>query len=585
MVDRYRTTTRRGLLATTASIGLATTAGCIGGGSGGENGWYTPDGDRFRIRIAAPSNGTWPLNAETATQTLSDFGIDATAELKDKAAYGETIQQSAFEMAVQVWGASGKSRHPHNFLGTEYSENRSRVVSVDATAVEVPMPVGDPDGTVETVDVSARIEALGKASDEAEQSRLIEELAWIYNQHLPRLPLINGVNRVWLTTDEWDVPNKNSRWMRENPAAVLLTLGRIKQAGEDTTYTIPTRRANPTDMQWNPYFAQKGQTTPDQLMFEPLLFGGPYPNDVDASDHPDYIPMLASGIEVGDGAITVTINDDRVWTDGDPVTAADVATQYRLEKHLGQRTGGLWDSLEQAGEHELVFDIGDRNPDTVIPGVLYQRIRTKRDSQFADWVDRFENANEDERSSLREEIVTTRIDEPVSYALWKLDELSDSRAMLTRHTEHPFADRIGYDTVEMPAIGNNNQRWQSLAEDRLDGLFGSTAPRDIEDGFPAHAMRLPYDSLLGDAILFNHGQAPFDDRRVRQAVAFVINRWQNSHNAKDFVNTIEYPIGLPNREAAEYLGDSLQQYERYGYRESKPERAAELLRAAGYTRE
>jgi peptide/nickel transport system substrate-binding protein len=400
---------------------------------------------------------------------------------------------------------------------------------------------------------------------------------------------MNGVARRWLTTDEWDLPPKRSQWMRDNPVDMVLMNAKVeaKSDAAGDAFTVPTANANPHDIQWNPYFAQAGTRTPTRVLFEPLFNASPVANDVSAPDLPERTPILGNEIRASDGTLTIEIADDRVWTDGDAVTAEDLAVKYRLEQYLGQATGDVWDTLNVVDEHTLEFDIGERNPELAASVLTANKLEnTKRDSRFAEWVEAYDDATTDEeRTSVSQEVVQTRVDDLVSYGLWEIDSRSTSRIVLTVHDDHPLADTVTFDRLEMPSIPNNQTRWQSLGQGRIDALFHATAPKSTEADFPDHAMRLPFDNVVGDGIVFNHGREPFDDRRVRQAVAMLINRWTNTHNAKDFVSTIEYPTGLTNRLATEHLGDDLAQFERYGYEESKPAEAERLLQAAGYTRE
>jgi peptide/nickel transport system substrate-binding protein len=320
-------------------------------------------------------------------------------------------------------------------------------------------------------------------------------------------------------------------------------------------------------------------------MYERLAITSNLPNDVEA-DVPDWTPMLLDSAEMGDGTFEITIKGDRTWTDGDPVTAEDLATQLRIEQYLGQTSGGVWDELTVTDDQTLSLDIGERNPELVASTLLPKPIRFKRDSRFGDWLTQYEEASgEEERESVSEEIVQTKIEETESYGLWRIESISNSRVLMKRYEDHPLSSEVNFDTVEIPSIPSNQKRWQSLSEDRIDALLGSTAPTSIEESFPDHAVRLPYASGAGDAVVFNHGEAPFDDRRVCKAVAFLVNRWTNTHIAKDFVSTIEYPIGLANQEAEQYLGDSLEDFQRYGYKETRGDEATRLLEAAGYSRE
>jgi ABC-type transport system substrate-binding protein len=526
------------------------------------------------------------LNAQTAAQTLSEFGIEANTALREWAAYGEDIDTSDFTMAIHNWGGAYTSSHPHAFFSTIFSDNRAAVGNFDPTAMEVPMPVGDPAGSVKTLDAREKIATLAKADGDA-QDRLIRELAWIYNQALPRLPLMTGIKRRWLATDRWEYPSIDSQWMRDNPVINVLSTGRLSPTneGEETTFTVPTHYANPSDVQWNPYFAQAARPRLFQLLFEAPYVTGAGPNGVDRSTLPERTPLLGKRVQIRDGTLTLEIKHDRTWTDGDPVTAEDLAVKYRLEQHLGFDSGDFWDSLDVTDTYTIAFDIGDRNPDLVTSVLLPQNIETKRESQYGAWVESFASATtEAERESIREDVVGTTIDTLHSHGLWKLDSASSTRFLLRKHEGHPLAEDLPVDAVEMPALSQNQKRWQSFKSGRVDALFFATAPKSMEQRFPDHAHRLAFDQRIGDGIVFNHGRKPFDDWRVRQAIAFLINRWRNTHNAKDFVTTIEWPVGLTNDVAREYLAEDLSDYQRYGYEKSHPDPARRLLEAAGYIR-
>jgi ABC-type transport system substrate-binding protein len=578
-----------GALTVTGLAGCGGDSGGSGqnaGGSGSGGQWYTPDGERLTINVKAPSNGTWPLNAQTAVQTLSAFGIDSSAVLRESAAYGDDINNSNFGMAINVWGGA-QTRHPYSFYSTIFSSSNVRTGNFEPTAMEVPMPIGDPNGSTETVDVQAKIEALGSAGSD-EQGPIIEELAWIYNQTLPRLPLMSGVARRWLTDDDWNLPPKDSEYMRDNPVNMVLAHAKVsaKSGSDDTNFQIAMSNSNPTDIQWNPFFVQASRRAPTNFMFEELWNNQAPANSVDPEGISERTPLLGDSVEAGDGTITVTIRDDRTWTDGDPMTAEDVAVHLRLAKHLGQSTGNVWDSMTVTDDYTLEIEIGDRNPQLAMAVLLPTQTQVKRDTIFGDWVEEFEAATtDDERTSIQQKVVQKRVEEYESYSLWKIDDISSNRVLMVPHDGHPLSENVNFESLELVSLSNNQTRWQSFKEGRLDALTFATAPESIEESFPDHAVRLAFDQYIGDGIVFNHGEEPFDDRRVRKAIAFLINRWTNTHNAKDFVTTIEHPTGMTNGVNEEQLGEKLSNYQKYGYEETKTEKAAQLLKDAGYTRE
>jgi ABC-type transport system substrate-binding protein len=455
---------RRNYLRSTSGLATLAATGLAGCGSsdtdGGPGAWYTPDGDRLTIDITAPANGTWPLNCQTAAATLSAFGIESSPVLRESAAYGDDVQNSDFTMAINVWGGATTS-HPFSFFSQAFSQDRATVGNFDPTAMDVPMPVGDPRGSIETVDVTETIAALGEAKPEEERD-IVRKLAWIYNQTLPRLPLMSGVARRWLNGAKWDYPDKDSEYMRDNPVNTVLSHAKVtaKPDSDDRTFQIATSNANPTDIQWNPYFLQANKRSPTAFMFERLFNNQAPPNDVDPANVPERTPLLGENVEFDDGTMSVRMRDDRVWTDGDPVTAADLAVNRRLQKYLGQSSGEVWDSLSVVDDYTVEFDIADRNPELVSAILLSGTIEVKRGTQFAAWVESFEETTTDEeRKSLRREIVQTRVDEYESYGVWKIEDISTGRFLLTPHEAHPLSGELTFDALELVSLPNNQTRW------------------------------------------------------------------------------------------------------------------------------
>jgi peptide/nickel transport system substrate-binding protein len=352
----------------------------------------------------------------------------------------------------------------------------------------------------------------------------------------------------------------------------------------DRTLRIPTNASNPNDLQWNKYFTQ-GSGAGSRFMYDPMALPGNYPRGVDATDFPDWHNVLAEDFTTEGRTLTITLRDDYTWHDGDPVLAEDVLLQYRLESAIGARTGGVWEEIAAPDDRTIEFTLNSANSDISLPQLLPTNIRVKRGTAYEDLYEAIESATtDDERDQAKGKVTTTRIENSVGTGLWKVDGTSANQLTFARHDGHPMADALNFDRLEMPAVPNNQKRHLGLEAGEFDALVFATAPKTVEEGFPDHVERIPYVSSAGDTLLFNF-DGVFGDRRVRQAITFVINRWTNTHNAKDFVDTIRYPTGLPNRVMEEWIGEDPEGFYQYGYKETKGDRAAELLRDAGFSRD
>jgi peptide/nickel transport system substrate-binding protein len=360
--------------------------------------------------------------------------------------------------------------------------------------------------------------------------------------------------------------------------------GEGSKSSANTAFRIATNAANPNDLQWSKYFAHRRQAGV-KFVYDPLAAPGVYPRDVDASSFPDWHEFVAESFTVEGDSLTISLNDEYTWHDGDPLTAADVALQFRLENELGFRTGEVWESLRTPTKQTIEFTLASANSDIALPQILTSKVRTKRGTKFAEFLELLEESTtKSERQSARNTVTTTRVENPVGTGLWQVERTSDKLLTLSKYQAHPVANEINFERLEIQAIPNNQKRRLGLEKGTLDGLVFGTPPRPVEQQFPDHIERIPYISPAGDCFLFNF-EGAFGERRVRQAVAYLINRWENSNNAKDYVDVLRYPLGLPNKVMKEWLGESPDGFLRYGYDSSKTEQATSLLEDVGFTRE
>jgi hypothetical protein len=91
----------------------------------------------------------------------------------------------------------------------------------------VPYPIGDSEGDLKEVDVSEKVSELA-VSDGEKRAELVRELAWIYNQTIPRIPLALIDRMRFVNTKEWEYPAKDAKWMKYNPIIHLANTGHVR---------------------------------------------------------------------------------------------------------------------------------------------------------------------------------------------------------------------------------------------------------------------------------------------------------------------------------------------------------------------
>ena len=84
------------------------------------------------------------------------------------------------------------------------------------------MPIGDPDGALESINVAEENSKLRRNISAQEEQEIVQKLAWVHNQYLP----IAGWNEVnsprYIRNDKWNFPGEDhemwevdraSRWI------------------------------------------------------------------------------------------------------------------------------------------------------------------------------------------------------------------------------------------------------------------------------------------------------------------------------------------------------------------------------------
>jgi len=170
--------------------------------------WLTPGGDPVEIPVhVSADRGTWVAAARTVAAQLEDFGFQSELSADEPSSYWETYLNGNFEKTVMGFWGHPAARLPFFQLwlsllrvipgqGSHYTVENA----------QVPMPVGDPDGSVETLNLKEMIQEMERTDDEQTLQENVQTVAWAYNQTLPQLPLLQGVHQAAVTRDEWELP-------------------------------------------------------------------------------------------------------------------------------------------------------------------------------------------------------------------------------------------------------------------------------------------------------------------------------------------------------------------------------------------
>lgn len=302
-----------------------------------------------------------------------------------------------------------------------------------------------------------------------------------------------------------------------------------------------------------------------------------------------YEPIIAESFGFdGDDTYTVTLKDGVTWSDGSPVTAADVVTTFNVAYLISL---AVWDSLERVeavDERTVSFSLSE-------PSLAAERLilttRLRPASVYGDIAERaaefveIRAGSDDEGfSELLAELTEFRPERFVAAGPYLLEpqNVSDAQVRLVRNEGGLNADVVRFDEVVL-WNGETETVTPLVAGGQL--WYGTYAfPPATEASLVQGGIDIIRPPLYsGPALYFNHSVAPFDRPEVRRALAHAIDREENGFvSLGESGVAVEYMIGFSDNLASIFLSDEeLDSLDSYDY---DPDLAAQMLEEAGFSR-
>ncbi len=428
----------------------------------------------------------------------------------------------------------------------------------------------------------------------SETLQRIQELAYITNQTLPVLPIQEKLAQSFQTTDDWSVPSTDSAAVQTYwPTEWLPRRGEwtAKEGGDDDRLTL-AQWAVPADSQYNTWNG-KNFAEGRRLMFDRFM----YYNLAEQS----YEGYVVTEATLSDGTLTLDVADNRTWSNGDPVTATDVANQIKLDVYNGGSMGQFIAPEDMGAVSERVGVPDDTTVEIelaapanrqILLGYLQPKYLVAHTGTYGQYVEALDSAgSEDERSAALSELTGATTPEPVTCGPFQFEDADTQRTLLTKFEDHPDADNVNFSEAEYLYKPQNQGRWNSLINGETDGSATLFMPNNQLNRLPDSVQVSLIPRHWGMGMVFNFEAEPVDDPRVRKAIAHVVDRSAVAKNSGAGTGTkvpVTYPSGLTGEFSGQiensWLEGVVDQFDTYGREASQTERAAALLRDAGYTK-
>jgi len=321
-----------------------------------------------------------------------------------------------------------------------------------------------------------------------------------------------------------------------------------------TTWTCGFNPFNPNDNQLSFGFN-----------YEPLVY-------VDTLKNSAQTPMLATGAQWSSDykTLTFTMRDGVKWSDGKPLTAADVVFTFNLlKKYQGLDLNAVWtsglQSVTQSGSNQVVFQfdkasqpyfyyIADQTP--IVPQHIWSTSAVGNPVNFADKT-------------------------PVGSGPYKVAACTPQNIQYTANPTYWQPGKPAVKTVNYPAYTDNGPANQDLASGKAawGGQFIPSIDKYYVAKDPAnnHYWLAPTTNV---SLAFNLKHPITGNVAVRQAIAYAIDRNQVAKVGEDGQQPGANQSGIVSPTFDSWLDKSLTSQYDYTPNQAKAE---QLLAQAGYS--
>lgn len=339
-------------------------------------------------------------------------------------------------------------------------------------------------------------------------------------------------------------------------------------ARNETLYATGTAWGPPSD--WNPVTNWSMATGTIGLLYETLFQYEPLSNE--------FIPWLAeSGEWIDEDTYEVKVREGMTWSDGEPITAADVKFTFELgQQFAGVPYSSLWDwldSIEQVDDYTLQFQFSDP---------LYH--------QWSNYLYSIAIVPKHLWENITEEEVTAGANEnPVGSGAYLYETHGQDRMVWVKNPDWWATELLGVEVaperiVDLVNRSNNVSLGMVLqgdidwsnnflpgVKDLVTGGYG------IETYYPEAPFMLSANTA---ALWLNLTKPPMDDPAFRSALAHSIDVSQIVNVVYGGIVTASNAVGLlPSEGWIKYLDEDLAAQYGFSY---DPDKAKQILASAGY---
>ncbi|MER7499572.1 ABC transporter substrate-binding protein [Nonomuraea pusilla] len=308
------------------------------------------------------------------------------------------------------------------------------------------------------------------------------------------------------------------------------------------------------------------------------------------------LPGIAASWEIApdNSSITLHLQPNAKWSDGQPVTAEDVKLSIGIAYTQGSTAFAVTPGAAGAAADVTVVDdktlkitqdMANPSPKfargvldtTVVPAHVW------KDVLPADFWDKLKAARgegadaekaREEVTALGEKVLAFAPAKDVSAGPFVLERVNPGEALLVKNKNFFNAANVAPAQVKFLNYTGNEQIWNYLTAGKLDHSGFVAAPTDVMNRIksaPGNEVIKGY-SPVAVGMAFNQSKKPYDNVHVRRGLAYLINRDEVTKVASPEGGTPAVTTsGIHQKAAPAWIGDTAAQLEPYKPDQAKAE--------------
>ena len=228
--------------------------------------------------------------------------------------------------------------------------------------------------------------------------------------------------------------------------------------------------------------------------------------------------MIAEDWEIKeDGEIyNFELRDDVTFQNGEEVTAEDVKFSIERSRDLGGMPSSLLenvDEVEIVDDHEINIHLKEPSI-TFLPVMAYTVATVVPEGEYP-YPENPEEVDDDEKFT----------DDVMSTGPYELVEWEPEERVVLEENEDYWGEQPHAEEVEVVVYDSSEELKQALEDDEVDLVYRELDPMEREQVREIEEIDYKdFESLSIDFLVLDVTQEPLDDERVRQAIAYAVDR-------------------------------------------------------------